>query len=90
MLLGKYKGNDIELCHTTNTRVSEQTALLLLDEQIPFTKNQKKIPFFKRDQFNGASSMWFISVNPSRYSQARRAIDRLDNVIKKRIVVSNY
>ena len=81
---------DIELCRTTNERVSEQTAQILMNHQIPFTKNWKKIPFFLREQYRGAQQIYIISTNRNRYSQARRTIDQLDSVYRRRLVVSNY
>lgn len=90
MRLGKYRDNDIELCRTTNCRVSNEAVQALLEERIPFTKSQMRIPFFKRDQYRGASQMWVIKINPRRYGQARRAIDGLDRVFKDRLVLSNY
>lgn len=53
MKLGNYKDNDVELCRTTNSRVSTHTAEALLEQHIPFTKNSKKIPFFKREIYQG-------------------------------------
>lgn len=88
--LGNFSGNNIELCRTTNTRVGNRTAELLLEEQIPFTKNCRKIPFFRRDRYNGARKVWVISINPHRYGQARRAIDTLDVVCRKNLVLSNF
>lgn len=88
--LGKFEGNNIELCRTTNTRVGNRTAERLLEEQIPFTKNCRKIPFFRRDKYNGASEVWVISINPHRYGQARRALDTLDIGCRKNLVLSNY
>ncbi|MBQ1680653.1 MAG: hypothetical protein II067_00375 [Agathobacter sp.] len=88
--LDKFSGNNVELCHTYNERVGNRTVQLLLDEQIPFTKNCRKIPFFKRDKYNGAEKVWVIETNPHRYGQARRAIDRLDQGTKERLVLSNY
>ena len=41
MRLGNYKGNDVELCRTTNGRVSEKAIRLLIEACIPFTKNIK-------------------------------------------------
>ena len=37
MKLGNYKDNDVELCRTTNSRVSTHTAEALLEQHIPFT-----------------------------------------------------
>ena len=90
MKLGNYKDNDVELCRTTNDRVSRQTAEALLEEHIPFTKNSKRIPFFKRESYKGADTMWVIMINPRRYGQARRVIDRMDRVYRDRLVLSNY
>jgi hypothetical protein len=61
-----------------------------MEEQIPFTKNSRRIPFFKREAYHGANTMWVISINPCRYRQARRAIDRLETVYRERLVLSNY
>ena len=90
MKLGNYKDNDVELCRTTNDRVSSETAAALLEQQIPFTKSSKKIPFFKRDEYKGADTIWVISINPRRYGQARRVIDSMDCVYRERLVLSNY
>lgn len=57
MKLGNYKDNDVELCRTTNSRVSTHTAEALLEQHIPFTKNSKKIPFFKRETYQGADTL---------------------------------
>lgn len=89
-ILGKYRGNDVELCETTNASVSDRTVRALMDEHIPFTKNCKRIPFFRREDYQGAEALWIIKVNPRRYSQARRTIDRLDRVYRERLVLSNY
>lgn len=90
MILGKYKGNDIELCRTTNNRVGQKTAMALMEERIPFTKNEKHVPFYKRDEYNGADRVWIIKINPSRYGQARRTIDKLDIVFRQRLLLSNF
>ena len=88
--LGNYMGNDVELCRTTSTRVSNRTAELLMEERIPFSKNCKKIPFFRRDKYNGASQVWVISINPHSYGQARRALDTLDVFYRRNMVLSNF
>lgn len=88
--LGKYKDNDVELCRTTNNRVSNEAVQALVEEQIPFTRNHKKIPFFKRDAYKGATELWVITINPRRYGQARRALDGMDQMYKERLVLSNY
>ena len=85
MKLGNYKDNDVELCRTTNSRVSTHTAEALLEQHIPFTKNSKKIPFFQ-----GADTLWVITINPRRYGQARRVIDGMDRAYREHLVLSNY
>lgn len=88
--LGNFAGNDIELCRTTNNNAGRQTVQALLDASIPFTNNCKRIPLFKREQYNGAEQMWVISINPHRYGQARRVIDRIDVMYRKRLLLTNY
>ncbi|MCI7323623.1 MAG: hypothetical protein MR508_10115 [Lachnospiraceae bacterium] len=88
--LGNYKDHDVELCRTTNSRVGSKTVEALLEERIPFTKNCRRIPFFKRDAYEGADKIWVISINPHRYGQARQVIDRMDRTCRDRLVLSNY
>ena len=88
--LGNFTGNDIELCRTTNQKASNQTVQALLDARIPFTQNSKRIPFFKREQYHGAREMLVITINPHRYGQARRVIDSIDSMYRRRLVLSNY
>lgn len=90
MKLGNFTGNDIELCWTTNLKAGNQLVQALLNASIPFTQNSKRIPFFKRDQYNGANEILMITVNPHRYSQARRVVDTVDYMYRKRLVLSNY
>lgn len=88
--MGNFEGNNIELCRTTNHRVGDKTAQLLLDLQIPFVKNSKRIPFFRREEYDGANQVYVISINPHRYGQARRALDSLDVGSRQNLVLSNY
>lgn len=81
---------DIELCRTTNERISNQAAQLLIENQIPFTRNWIKIPFFLRERYRGASQIYIISTNRNRYGQARRTIDQMEAPFRRRLVVSNY
>ena len=90
MKLGNFTGNDIELCRTTNLNAGDKIVQALMNASIPFTKNSKRIPFFKRDQYNGANEILVISINPRRYSQARRVVDTVDYIYRKRLVLSNY
>ena len=88
--LGKYKDNDVELCRTTNNRVSNEAVQALVEEHIPFTRNKKKMPFFKRAEYKGASELSVITINPRRYGQARRVLDGMEQVYRDRLVLSNY
>lgn len=90
--LGNAKGinKDIELCWTTNERISNIATTLLIQDQIPFTKNWIKIPFFLREKFHGARQVCIISTNPNRYSQARRTIDKMEPGLRRRLRLSNY
>lgn len=88
--LGNFIGNDIELCRTTNHNAGDQTVQALMDASIPFTMNSKRIPFYKREQYNGAREFVVISINPHRYGQARRVIDKIDSLYRRRLVLSNY
>lgn len=92
MILGDTRkiDKDVELCRTTNERISNQAAQLLIENQIPFTRNWIKIPFFLREKYRGASQIYIISTNRNRYCQARRTIDQLEAPFKRRLVLSNY
>lgn len=81
---------DIELCRTTNEHISDQAARLLMANSIPFTRNWVKIPFFQRDKYRGADQIYIITTNRNRYSQARRALDQMDSMFKRRLILSNY
>ena len=88
--LGNFRANDVELCRTTNVTAGNQTVQALMDARIPFTRNSKRIPFYKREQYNGAREFTVISINPHRYGQARRVIDQIDTLYRRRLVLSNY
>ena len=77
LILGKdtkHLDKDIELCRTTNERISDQAAQLLIENQIPFTRSFIKIPFFLREKYRGAHQFYVIHTNRNRYSQARHTI----------------
>lgn len=88
--LGNYKGNDIELCRTTSSRVGDAAVQALLNNRIPFTRNTKYIPFFKRDKYHGASKIWVITTSPRTYGKARQAIDSMAHRYPEYMVVSNF
>ena len=89
MKLGNYKDNDVELCRTTNSRVSTHTAEALLEQHIPFTKNSKKIPFFKREIYQGADTLG--DHHQSTQIRAGTPRDRcMDRAYREHLVLSNY
>ncbi len=92
IILGNTKqiDKDVELCRTTNERISNQAAQLLMENRIPFTRGWIRIPFFQREKYRGASQIYTIRINRNRYSQARRTIDQMDDLFKQRLVLSNY
>lgn len=81
---------DVELCRTTNERISNQAARLLIENQIPFTRDWIKVPFYLREKYRGAKQIYVIKTNRNRYGQARRAIDQLEEPFRQRLVFSNY
>jgi hypothetical protein len=92
IILGDAKkiDNDVELCRTTNARISDRTAQLLMENRIPFTRNWERIPFFKRERYKGAKCFYVIGVNRNRYVQARHTIDQLDPPCRRRLILSNF
>ncbi len=91
-ILGNMKklDKDVELCRTTNERISNHAARLLIENQIPFTRDWIRIPFFMREKYRGANQMFIIRTNRNRYGQARRTIDQLEAPFKRRLILSNY
>ena len=87
---GDYKGNDIELCRTASRIAGEQAVEYLMRERIPFTNNSRRIPFFKRDKYHGASEVYVITTSPDCYGEARRALEQMDRANRSGLVVSNY
>ncbi|MFR4351600.1 MAG: hypothetical protein ACLT3H_08020 [Roseburia sp.] len=81
---------DVELCRTTNARISNHAAQLLIENRIPFTRNWIKIPFFLREKYRGASQIYVIRTHRNCYVQARHTIDQLAAPFKRHLVLSNY
>ena len=63
---------DVELCRTTNERISNQAAQLLIENQIPFTRGWIKVPFFLREKYRGAHQIYVIRTNRNRYKTHHR------------------
>lgn len=86
--LDKHVDKDVVLCRTTNHRVSNHATEALLREAIPFTKNWKRVPFYKREEYKGATEICVISINRNLYGKGRRCIDRLTRIDRDRILLN--
>ncbi len=83
--LDKHVDKDVVLCRTTNHRVSNHATEALLRDAIPFTKNWKRVPFYKREEYQGASEVCVISINRNLYAKARRSMDGLARMDRERL-----
>lgn len=81
---------DIDLCYTTSERISNEAVQLLIENRIPFSKTLIKVPFFLKKRFRNSDYIYIINTNRNRYGQARRAIDQMDPLFKRKMVLSNY
>ena len=79
---------DVVLCETTNHRASNCTSKALLKDSISFSKRWKHIPFFRRDDYNGASEVCVIKINRNEYTRARRCLDGLESIYKDRLLLN--
>ncbi|MCR4612048.1 MAG: hypothetical protein K5644_09145 [Lachnospiraceae bacterium] len=79
---------DVVLCETTNHRVSNVTSKALVNDSIPFSKRWKHIPFFKRNDYNGAAKVCIIKINRNEYTKARRCLDDIDSFYKDRLLLN--
>lgn len=86
--LDKHVDKDVILCSTTNHRVSNRTTQILLDDAIPFTKNWKRVPFYKREEYRGASEVCVFTINRNLYGRARRSIEQLGRMDRERILLN--
>ena len=62
-ILGNMKklDKDVELCRTTNERISNHAARLLIENQIPFTRNWIRDSVFLREKYRGAQIRCLLS-----------------------------
>lgn len=79
---------DVVLCKTTNRRASNHTTKALMGDSISYTKNWKHIPFFKRDEYQGASEVCIIRINRNEYTKARKCIDGIEAMYKERLLLN--
>ncbi len=86
--LDKHVDKDVVLCSTTNRRVSNHATDILLQDAIPFTKNWKRIPFYKREEYRGADQICVFSINRNLYGRARRSISQLDRMDRNRLLLN--
>lgn len=86
--MDRHINKDVVLCRTTNHRVSNRTRDVLMKHSIPFTVRWQHIPFFKREEFHGASEVCVIQTNRNAYVRARRAIDLLERRDRERLLLN--
>ena len=86
--LDKHINKDVILCETTNRVASYHTTDILLEHSISFSKIWKKVPFYKRNTYNGADHVCVISINRNEYGKARRAIDNLERKDYKSLMLN--
>ena len=84
--MGKNIDRDVELCRTTNARVSSQMMRTLVSHEIPFTQNWVRVPFYKRVAYNGAKEVCVISTHYNQYQRARRVLDHDLRRCKRRLI----
>ncbi len=77
--------SNVVLCRTISNHAGKVATRQLMEDSIPFTKSYKRIPFFLRERFRGASEICVISINRNEYAKARRSIDCLDFHIRRRL-----
>ncbi len=79
---------DIVLCSTTNHYVCKNTKRVLIDERISFTASWKKIPFFRRSAYRGATEICTFFISPNIYSKASRTIKAMPMRDRERLVMN--
>lgn len=85
--MGKNIDRDVELCRTTNARVSSQMMRTLVSHEIPFTQNWVRVPFYKGVAYNGAKEVCVISTHYNQYQRARRVLDHMEVVYRERMIL---
>lgn len=85
--MGKHIDKDVELCRTTNSRVSSLAMRMLVEHEIPFTQNWVRIPFYKRDAYRGAKEVCVIRTHYHQYQRARKVLDNMEIFCRERIIL---
>lgn len=86
-VIDKHIDRDVELCRTTNARVGNQAVAMLVAEQISFTQSWEWVPFYRREQYRGASQVCVIRTHCNQYSRARRILEQMEIVYRKRLIL---
>ncbi len=79
---------NVILCRTTSFHAGSVTTKKLMEDSISFQKYWKRIPFFLRSRFKGASEICVIRINRNEYGKARRSIDCLETKVRRRLVLN--
>ncbi len=83
------KDRDVVLCRAFNRNAVRTLCDALVRSSIPFSQNWRHIPFFLRSYYKGKKEYCEISINKKEYSRARRAIDVMDEISRRRLQL-NY
>ncbi len=83
------KDRDVVLCRAFNRNAVRSLCDVLVRSSIPFSQNWRHIPFFLRSYYRGKKEYCEISINRTEYSKARRAIDVMDDLSRRRLQL-NY
>lgn len=81
----KHMNKDVVLCVSTNHRASTSTIEVLNEDSISYSLNVKRVPFYRRREYHGAATVCVISINRNLYHRARRSLDRIDPIYRRRL-----
>ena len=79
---------EVELCRSASSAGTRETVSLLIEEQIPFSQEEERIPLLQRRHYHRADHMNVIRINRNRYEQARELLNQLSPMARKTLVLS--
>ena len=80
--------SSVELCRIVNPVVTKHIKDCLINSCVSFVESWQRVPFWKRELYNGYSKVCVVAVNRHEYRKARQSLDNLDPSYKDRIVVN--
>ena len=79
---------EVELCRSASPAGTRETISLLIEERIPFSKEEERIPILQRRRYHRATHMNVIMINRNRYDQARELLGQLSPRAQKTLILS--